>query len=107
MRTTPGCPAAARPQPCSRPSATTSAPSAMALRMSLPRWTPPSTMIRARPSTACGDLGQRVQAAQAVVDLAAAVVGHPDVVDAVLDGDFGVLGGLHAFEHERQAGQVS
>src|SRR5438128_517697 len=48
-----------------------------------------------------GDFGQRVEAAQTMVDLAAAMVGHPDVVDPMLHGDLGVLGGLHAFEHER------
>ena len=52
------------------------------------------------------DLGQRVEAAQGVVDLTAAVVRDPDVVHAVLDGDLGVLGGLHALEHERQPGQL-
>src|ERR687886_367448 len=51
IRTRPAVPPAARPQPWSRPRATTSAPIATALRMSLPRWTPPSTTIRALPWT--------------------------------------------------------
>ena len=54
-----------------------------------------------------GDLGQRVQAAEAVVDLASAVVRHPDVVHAVLDCDLGVLGRLHALEHERQPSELA
>src|SRR5579864_5041845 len=49
------------------------------------------------------DLGQRVQAAKAMVNLPTAVIGDPDVVDAMLDGDLGVFGRLHALEHERQA----
>jgi len=52
MRTTPAWEAAARAQPCRRPSATTSAPRATAFRMSPPRWTPPSRTMRACPLTA-------------------------------------------------------
>ena len=41
-----------------------------------------------------------------MVDLTAAMIGDPDVIDPVLNGDFGVLGGLDAFEHERQTSHV-
>src|SRR5579883_3067306 len=49
------------------------------------------------------DLRQRVHAAHAVVDLPAAVVRDPDHVHAMLDGQGGVLGRLHALEQERAA----
>src|SRR5205085_1517808 len=53
-----------------------------------------------------GNLGQCVQAAEAMVDLAAAVIGDPDILHTMLDGDLGIFGGLYALEHERQAGQT-
>src|SRR5690606_12309424 len=48
------------------------------------------------------DFRQRVQAANAVVQLAAAVVGHPDHVDAALHGGEGVLRRGDALEHHGQ-----
>ena len=83
---------------------TTSAPSAMALTTSVPRMKPPSTTIVARPADGLHHLGQHVDAAAAVIELAAAVVGDVDHVDAVLDGDARVLGGGDALEDQRDVG---
>ncbi len=62
---------------------TASAPRAMALTMSVPRLKPPSTKIFARPATADTTSGQHVHRADAVVQLAAAMVGDIDHLDAV------------------------
>ena len=70
------------------------------MTMSVPRRKPPSTMIWARPPAASHHLRQHGDRALAVVELAAAVVGDVDALDAVLDGDAGVLGRGDALENE-------
>src|SRR5262249_16190663 len=46
------------------------------------------------------NLGQDVERAQLVVELSTAVVRHPDIVDAMLDGQLRVLGSLDTLQHE-------
>ena len=48
------------------------------------------------------DLGQELDRAAAVIELAAAVIRHVDDVDAVLHAELGVLGRLNALHHQRQ-----
>ena len=85
-----------------RPMQTALAPSAMALTMSEPRQKPPSMMISARPLAAATISGSTSSEPSAVVELAAAVVGDVDHVDAVLDRELGVLGGGDALDDQRQ-----
>src|SRR6202034_3560028 len=47
------------------------------------------------------DFGQHVGRAAAVVELAAAVIGDVDEIDAVIERELGVLGGGDAFDGER------
>ncbi len=47
------------------------------------------------------DLGQHLDRAAAVIELAPAVVGDVDRIDAVSDRDLGILGGGDALEDER------
>jgi len=57
-----------------------------------------------RPALHSGhDLGQHVHCSQRMVWLTATMIGDPNDVHAVLNGDYGILGSLNAFEHERQA----
>src|SRR5262249_19220106 len=48
------------------------------------------------------DLAQRLDRRLAMVELAAAVVGHPDHFDAALERDLGVARGLDSLDHEGQ-----
>ena len=70
--------------------------------MSRPRRTPPSTQTSVRPSTAATTSLEHVDRGRDPVELARPVVADDDRVDAVLDGEAGVLGGQDALEHERQ-----
>src|SRR5581483_1912555 len=47
------------------------------------------------------DLGQHVERAAAMVELAAAMIGDEDELDAVIERDLGVLGGGDALEGQR------
>lgn len=49
-------------------------------------------------------LGQGVESGQGAVELAASVVGHDDPVDAVVDGQGGVLGRRHPLDPDRHLG---
>ena len=70
--------------------------------MSVPRLMPPSTMICARPRTAATTSGRTSIAAAPVVELAPAMVGDIDGVDAMLAGERRILGRGDALEDERQ-----
>ena len=90
-----------RPCTARRPRPTQSAPRAIAFTMSVPRTKLPSTITVARPAHRLDDLGQDVQRAAPVVELAAAVVGHVDDLDAVRARELGVLGGGDALQDQR------
>ncbi len=101
VRTRPGAAAAARPQQARRPR-----PDHVgAERDRLHDVGPARVAAVHEDGGAAGhrghDLGQHLGASDAVVELAAAVVGDVDPVHAVLDGDAGVLGGGDALEDER------
>ena len=58
-------------------------------------------MMRALPADRLDDFRQYVDRADALVELAAAMVRHIDAVDPVLERDPGVLGGGDAFQDQR------
>ena len=104
-RSTPAWPPAASAHRIGLPTSTPRAPSASAMAMSRPRRTPPSTHTSARPSTAVDDLGEDVDRGRDPIELPRTVVADDDAVDAVLDGEAGVLGGQDALE--RRAGATT
>ncbi len=63
-------------------------------------------MILARPADRLDDLRQHLDRADALVELAAAVVRHVDAIDPVIDRDLGVLGGGDALEDHRDLRQL-
>ena len=58
-------------------------------------------MILARLGDRVDDFRQHVRGAAAVIELAAAVIGDVDELDAVIERDLGVLGGGDALDGER------
>ena len=86
---------------------TARAPIASALTMSVPRRKPEIDQHRDAAVDRLEDLGQRVDGRTAVVLGAAAVVGHDDAVEPVVDGEHGVLGRHQAFEHQPRLHRVA
>ena len=80
------------------------APSARAFTTSVPRVMPPSRRYRTLPAHRRGDFRQRVDRAEAVVQLPPAVVRNVDHVDAMIDGDLGVFRRGDPFDDQRHAG---
>lgn len=73
----------------------------------MPVRTPLSRRIRLRPHDGVDDRRKGVESGQCAVELAAAVVGDDDAVDAVGSGPVGVGGVEDALEDERQPGVVA
>ena len=68
--------------------------------MSAPDMMPVSSMISVSLPTSRDDLGQQVERHRRPVELAAAVVGQHDAVDADVDDSARVLDGLHALDDD-------
>jgi len=77
---------------------TRSAPEAIAFTTSEPRQKPPSTMILGAAFHRVDDFGQRVHGAAAMIELASAMVGDVDPIDAVIERDLCILGGGNALD---------
>ena len=100
-RSTPAAPAAASAQYTGRPTSTPWAPSAgdRDVEAAADAAVDPDL----RPAVDRGDdLGEDVDGRQHAIELAATVVAHDDGVDAVLDGEPGVLGSQDALDDEWQ-----
>ena len=79
---------------------TARAPSASALTMSVPRRKPEIDQHRDAAVDRLDDLGQRIDGRAPAVLGAAAVVGDDDGVEAVVDGEDGVLGRHQSLQHQ-------
>jgi hypothetical protein len=80
------------PQSAIRPTKEKFAPSASALKTSVPRRMPPSKWTGTRPATGLDDAWECFERGGDAVELPAAVVGDDDAVGAGLDGHGGVFG---------------
>ena len=86
---------------------TARAPIASALTMSVPRRKPRIDQHRHAAADRLEDLGQRVDGRAAAILGAAAMVGHDDAVEPVVDGEHGVLGRHQPLQHQPRLHRVA
>ena len=86
---------------------TARAPSASALAISVPRRKPEIDQHGNAAADRLEDLGQRVDGRAAAVLGAAAVVGHDDGIEPVVDGEDGVLGRHQSLQHQPRLHRVA
>ena len=103
---TPCSPAAASAWSGCRPRKTASAPRASAVSTSRPGPHAAVDVHLGVPGHRRGHPGQGVARAHGAVQLAAAVVGHPDRGGARVDAPPGVVGAEHALDHDREPGDL-
>ena len=105
--TSASAPPAASASAWRRPMPTASAPSARALtHVGAAHHAAVDDQLDA-PADGVDDLAQAVERRRRMVEVAPAVVGDVDRVDAVLDGELGVLRGLDALDDQRHAGALA